>query len=206
MIITDINAQKRKGRYNIFVDGGFFSGLDAETIVKSGLKAGLEIDKDKLEELVEESETRSAFEKLINLISRQMYSKKELETKLIKYGYSQSVIKGAILKAEEYGYINDELYAKLLVEAKPLKSKTEIKNALFLKGINSNTISEQTKDIDKDEETSRAIKIAEKYMKNKEVNEKNIANLYNYLARRGFLFDAINRVLSVYKYDDFIEE
>ena len=206
MVITEINAQKRKGRYNIFVDGTFYSGLDAETIIKAGLKVGVEIDKEGLEEIVLESETRSAFEKLIGVISRQMYSKKDLETKLFKYGYNKSAIDGAIAKAEEYGYINDELYAKMLVDAKPLKSKMEIKNALFLKGINSNLIAEQTEKISIEEEIERALKIAEKYMKNKEINEKTIAGLYNYLARRGFVSASINKVLRAYKYDGIIED
>ena len=35
MVITEISAQKKKGRYNLFVDNSFYSGIDAETIVKS---------------------------------------------------------------------------------------------------------------------------------------------------------------------------
>lgn len=206
MLITEINAQKRKGRYNIFVDNSFYSGLDSETIVKYGLKVGLEIDKKKLSELVVESEVRSAFEKVINLISRQMYSKHDLTTKLVKYGYNKEAIEGAIAKAEEYGYINDEMYAKMLVDIKPLKSKMEIKNALFLKGINANIIKNQTESIDVEEEKERALKISGKYVKNKEINEKTIAGLYGYLARRGFSSVAIKHVLKHYKYDDIMED
>ena len=132
MIITEISAQKRKGRYNLYVDGAFYSGVDAETIVKAGLKVGSEVDKKSLDELIMECEVRSAFDKLIGLISRQMYSKRDLEKKLLDKGYSHECIKKATEKAEEYGYINDELYAKLLVESKTLKSKREIKNSLFL--------------------------------------------------------------------------
>ena len=205
MIITDINAQKRKGRYNIYVDGSFYSGVDAETIVKAGLKVGKEVDKTTLEELVLESEVRSAFEKLLSLISRQMYSKRDLEKKLINYGYSSNCISKAIEKAEEYGYINDELYAKLLVESKTLKSKREIKNSLFLKGISSNIIDEKLEPIDSEEEKQRAIIIAKKYMKNKDVNEKTMAGLYAYLARRGFVSESINHVLRSYKFDEVID-
>ena len=205
MIVTDINPQKRKGRYNLYVDGAFYSGLDAETIVKAGLKVGVEIEKDKLEQLVIESETRSAFEKLIGLLSRQMYSKRDLITKLNKYGYSAEGVNNAIVKAEEYGYINDQLYAHLLVESKSMKSKMEIKNALYLKGIKSNIIEEQTESISAEEETDRAIAIAKKYMKNKNVDEKTMAGLYAYLARRGFMTSSINKVLRMYKFDE-VEE
>ena len=65
MIITEISSQKKKGRYNLFVDGSFYSGVDGETIIKAGLKVGKEVDKQFLEEVILESETRSAFEKLL---------------------------------------------------------------------------------------------------------------------------------------------
>lgn len=205
MIITQITAQKRKGRYNLYVDGSFFSGLDDETIVKASLKVGKEVNKEELEELIIESETRSAFEKIINLISRRMYSKRDLINKLKDYGYSKKCVNGAINKAQDYGYINDELYAKLLVESKPLKSKMEIKNALFLKGINSNLADTQLNKISVEEESERAIILAEKYVKNKEINEKTIAGLYGYLARKGFKTESINRVLRKYKHDEVID-
>ena len=167
MIITDINPQKRKGRYNLYVDGGFYSGIDAETIVKAGLKTGIEVSKERLEELVIESETRSAFEKLIGIISRQMYSKRDIYQKLLKYGYSDICIQRAIEKAGEYKYIDDKAYAKALVESKPLKSKLEIKNALFIKGIKSVDAEEYLEKISQEEEAERAIVLAKKYMKNK---------------------------------------
>ena len=74
----------------------------------------------------------------------------------------------AILKSKGL-IINDELYARLLVESKALKSKREIKNALFLKGINSQIVEEKASQIGIEEEKERAITISKKYMKNKEV-------------------------------------
>ena len=203
MIITDINPQKRKGRYNLYVDGGFYSGIDAETIVKAGLKTGIEVTKERLEELVIESETRSAFEKLIGIISRQMYSKRDIYQKLLKYGYSDICIQRAIEKAEEYNYIDDKAYAKALVESKPLKSKLEIKNALFIKGIKSVDAEEYLEKISQEEEAERAIVLAKKYMKNREADQKTMAGLYAFLSRRGFGSASVRKVLESYKFDQF---
>ena len=36
MIITEISPQKHKGRYNLFVDDAFYSGIDDEVIDDSG--------------------------------------------------------------------------------------------------------------------------------------------------------------------------
>lgn len=206
MEITNITAQKRKGRYNVFIDGSFFSGIDGESLIKSGLKVGQTVDKQQLEKLVIETELRSAFDKVLGLISRCLYSKQTVKQKLEKYGYSQQCIANAIKKAEEYGYINDKEYAKALVESKTLKSKMEIKQALFQKGICSNISNEATDVIDEKEEKQRALTIATKYMKNKEVNKKNMANLYTYLSRRGFVGSSVNYVLNYFKFDQDIND
>lgn len=205
MIITDINAQRKKGRYNLFVDNVFYSGVGEEAIVKNGLKIGSEITKDELEEVVTESEERSAFEKLISLISKQMYTKFEIKQKLLNYGFNDSVVNSAIKKAEEYGYVNDELYAKLLVDAKKNKSKLEIKFILYKKGINNSIICKETEKIDENQEKENAVKLADKYMKNKEINQKTIAGLYGYLSRKGFISSSVNYALKKYKFDEFEE-
>jgi len=205
MIITDISNQKRKDRYNLFVDGSFYSGIGAEALIKNGIKVGKEFSKEQLAEIVFESEVRDAFEKLLTIISRQLYTKFEIKQKLIKYGFGENVIINAIKKAEDYGYVNDEHYAKLLVESKKNKSKMEVKSILFKKGVCNQTITEQTEVINEEQEKESALKLAEKYMKNKEINQKSLAGLYGYLSRKGFMSNSVNFAMRKYKFDDFEE-
>ena len=205
MIITDISAQKRKGRYNLFIDGAFYSGLGAEAIVKNGLKVGKEVSKQDLEKIVIESEERSAFDKLITIIARQMYTKFEIKQKLLKYGYSDLVIDSVIKKAEEYGYVNDALYAKLFVDSKQNKSKMEVKSLLYKKGISKGIISDQVLVLDEKKERENALMLADKYMKNKEINQKSLAGLYGYLSRKGYSSSSVNVALRKYKFEDFEE-
>jgi len=203
MVITEISAQKSKGRYNLYVDDVFYSGLGAETIVKNGLKVGLEISKIDLDRIVLESEERSAFEKLIDIISRQLYTKFELKQKLLKHGYNQQAIDNAIKKAEEYGYVNDTNFAKAVIESRKNKSKMEIKAFLLKKGVKNNTINEELSVISDQQEKENAITLAEKYMKHKEVSQKTLASLYGYLSRKGFSSEIVSGVLRKYKSDDF---
>lgn len=199
MIITDISKQKRKNRYNLFVDGEFFSGLDEIAIAKAGLKVGKEISKQELESVVDESEKSSAFEKIANLVSKQMYSERDLRLKLKNYGYSQKAMNSAIALAKEYKYISDEEFAVALVQSKPLKSRLELKNALFQKGICSFYAESALSEISEDDELSKANILAEKYLKNKEHCQKTFTGLYGFLVRKGFSSGVVQRVLAKYK-------
>ena len=202
MIITEITEQKkRKNRCNLYVDGEFFSGLDQIAVFKAGLKVGKEVSKEELEEVVFESEKSSAFEKIANLVSKQMYSERDLRNKLKNYGYADAPIGGAIALAKEYKYISDKEYARALVESKPLKSRLELKNALFQKGICSSFAENALLAVSEEDELKRAEDLAEKYLKNKEKDQKTFALLYNFLLRKGFSSAQIKKILAKYKFE-----
>lgn len=202
MIVTEITAQKkRKNRCNLYIDGEFYSGLDQIALFKAGLKVGKEVSKEELEQVVFESEKSSAFEKIANLVSKQLYSERDLRNKLKNYGYQDAPIDGAIALAKEYRYISDKEYARALVESKPLKSRLELKNALFQKGICSSFAENALSAVSEEDEFSRAEILAEKYLKNKEKNQKTFASLYNFLLRKGFSSSQIKKVLAKYKFE-----
>lgn len=202
MIITEIIAQKkRKNRCNLYVDGEFFSGLDQIAVFKSGFKVGKEISKEELEDVVFESEKSSAFEKIASLVSKQMYSERDLRNKLKNYGYADAPINGAIALAKEYKYISDEEYARSLVESKPLKSRLELKNALFQKGICTFLAENALLAVSEEDELKRAEVLSEKYLKNKEKDQKTFASLYNFLLRKGFSSSQIKKILAKYKFE-----
>lgn len=188
-IITSLSLQKNKTRANIYLDGKFVCGLDNETIVKNRLKVGEEISTESLEKMQAESEINKAFEKALSLIERQLYSKKQLETKLKEKGYLPETINITLNKLVEYGYLNDALYAQNYVGVNKNKSRKEIKYKLMQKGINANTIDEVVNKIDTETERDNAVAIAEKYMRRKENTKENINKLFAYLIGKGFAID-----------------
>lgn len=201
MVVTGITKQKRKNRYNLFIDGEFYSGLDEIVIAKAGLKVGKEVSKNELDDILMQSEKASAFEKIANLVSKQMYSEQDLRLKLKNYGYSQDSIEQAISLAKEYKYISDKDYARALVESKSLKSRLELKNSLFQKGICSFYAESAVAGISEEDETNKANILAEKYLKNKELCKKTFVGLYGFLMRKGFSSGIVKSVLSRYKID-----
>lgn len=197
MQITEINPQKKKGRYNIFVDGAFYSGIDALSLLSANLKVGQEVTKEDLERYVLESETRSAFDKMARMLASP-HTKKEVRDKLSKT-YTPVVIERAIKKAEEYGYLSDKEYATLFVNSKPLNSRQEIKSKLYSKGINRQIIEESLSSISEEDEKSRAEILSKKYLKNKNLDVKAMQGLYGFLTRKGFSSEVASSMVRKYK-------
>lgn len=194
-IITEISQQKNKKRVNLFVDNEFRSGLNVETAVKFGLKTGKYIDDVKLDEIIMESETMSAFDVSLNFLSLMPKSEYEVKQKLFKKGFSKIVIESTIEKLREYHYVDDQEYAKLYISSCSKKSKREIENKLRGKGVKKEIIDELLADVDDELEEENAIIFANKYIKNKVLDEKTKRNLIANLVRRGYSYDLAIKVL-----------
>ena len=201
MTITEISAQKKKGRYNLFVDDAFYSGIDEEVIVLYGLKVGQQISEENLQNIVNQSEKKRAFKIIVDLISRKDYSEKDLKDKLLKKEININGINLAIEMAKEYGYLDDCTYAKNFVLQYSNKSKRELKNKLFLKGIDRNIIQSIIDEIDEDKEVENALLMAEKYMRNKQTDRKTLSSLYAFLQRKGFDNSTCISIIGKFKHD-----
>lgn len=199
MVITDIKSQKSKDRVNIYTDYKFFSGALAETVLQKNLKVGDEVTEQELDELLISSESRYAFDKAIDYISRRLHSEKELRTKLKTKGFRPVVIDRTIDKLKEYNYISDENFAAAIVQSTKNKSKREISYILQTKGVGAELANKYLAIISDDDELLCAETLAVKHMRGKETNEKNLANLYAYLSRKGFNSDVITHVLHKFK-------
>ena len=195
-IITKIEEQKNKSRVNVFVDGTFFCGLNKEVAVLFRLKENKEVDEDRLKKAIFESEVKTAFEKSLNYLSRQMQTKKKLTDKLIQKGFSEESIRQAVKKLEDYHYLDDRLYTKQFIQQNQLKSKRILKQKLHEKGISKDVIDDILAEERVDDEYEICLIQAKKYIKNKEIiNSKDLQKFYASLARKGFNFDVIKKAV-----------
>lgn len=198
-VITEISFQKNKKRVNVFVDGEFVSGINFDFVIKNKLKVGQEIDENKLKMIVDESEMASAFDMAASFLSSSAKTKKEVFDKLEKKGFSHSVAERVLQKLEDYGYVDDKNYANLFVRSYPTKSKRGLKNKLLLKGVTADIVEEVLFCVSDDTEEEKARVFAEKYMKSKEPNEKNLKNLFAGIVRRGFSFSVASKIVNEFK-------
>lgn len=193
--ITKIEPQvKNKDRVNIYLDGEFRLGCSLELAMLNHLKNDVEISDEQLEKLVFENEKTQALNKAVTLLGKNLKTRRQMRTYLNDKGYSKTIVDYVLEKLSEYNYINDINYAKIYVRSVKNKyGKVKIIANLRQKGVSDKDIDEVMQEFESD--TDSIMVLAQKYMKNKEANQDNIAKLYRHLLSKGFGYDEVNSVV-----------
>ena len=201
-IITDLKVQSNnKKRVSVFLDGAFHCGLDLVTVYKYRLKKGQEIDEKTLTDIQRSSEIQKCFDSALNYISKSIKTTKQVRIKLIEKGYVKEIVNEVIVKLKEYGYLNDSDFAKKFVATyHNTKGKRVLYAMLKQKGVNDEDINEALSTVD--DQTENAKKLAEKYLKNKILDRKNIQKCYNHLLSKGFSYDEAKNAISQFSDDE----
>lgn len=196
--ITRITPQKRdQTRCNIEVDGKYYCGLSLETVMRFRLKAGASIDEEELQRIQLDSEKGAALDKALTHISVSGKTEKEIRTFLQKKGYLQDVSDYVVEKMKEYRYLDDEAYARAYAEsAKKKKGKRLIAAELKRKGISDSAAEAALSGCEGEAES--ALKILEKYLRTKPVDEKTLRKAYAHLIQKGFDYDIAREALRAY--------
>lgn len=203
MIITSIEEQKKKGRFNIFLDGEYAFGLYRETIYHFGLRTKDELNDKKIEELKSYDEINFGKKVAYRFLNYKPRSEKEVRTKLKGHKLSDESIDKILDSLKEFKFVDDELYAKMYIENKvSLKpeGRMSLKLKLAQKGIEKET-SEKTVEENYTEETEfqKALDLVTKYKKKvkakTQIEKKQ--KCYRHLLSKGFSYDLISRVLKV---------
>lgn len=198
MVITAIEP-RRKSLSAIYIDGEFAVKLDTETVLSERLKAGMEIDDERLHNLIKTSDARRAKEKALWLISYRDHSEGELRQKLRK-DYGEEAVDKAIERLKELGLISDENFAKKYAESLSHKhlSQRQIQQKLRLKGIDKELTTETIEELDLDEKQEIKALIEKKYI-NKLSNEADLRRTVAALQRRGFSYSDIRSVINEFR-------
>ncbi len=205
MIITEIKKQtKNNNRFNIYLDGSYYCGLNAETIVKNGIKTGMEIEKQVIDEYQLQSEKTTALEKLVNYMGARLRTEKQLFDYLKGKGYTEATCDYCMQKLKEYNFINDEQYISSYIETtKRKKGKKLIAMELKQKGISEELLTESLEDYQNDLEALEILAL--KYLKNKELTRESFQKAYRHLMSKGFESGEVLKILNKIFKEDICE-
>ncbi len=203
-IISEIKFQKKnKKRVSIYVDGEFVTGLEAITVASKNLKVGDAVDGDELIALSLDSLKSEAFDKALKYVSTAMHTEKEVGDNLAKKEYPTAVIDYCLVKLKEYGYLNDERYAKLYVQTyAQSRGVNKIKLELINKGVDKEITESALAQIEG--QADAAVIAAEKYVKSHKNATKQ--KLMQHLYSKGFSYSDINTAVDSVELPTAFEE
>lgn len=196
--ITAITPQvKDKTRCNIEVDGRFYCGMKLETVIKNRLKAGATVSCEELSQLQLESEKTTALDKALTHITASMKTEKELRAYLAKKGYLQDVSDYVVEKMKEYGFLDDEAYARAYAEsAGKKKGRRLIASELRRKGVSDEEVEGALAGLTNETESAKNVLV--KYMRGKSCDKKTLYKAYSYLIGKGYDYDTARAALEEY--------
>lgn len=210
MRITEIAQQKKNtNRYNVFIDGEFAFGITAADLLYHKLVPGMEIEAKLLDKLRDELEFTKARDTAVSYLSRGPKTAKEVEAKLLEKEFSEASSGRVLELLAKNGYIDDVAFATGFIRRRLSINnygKRKIVAELLYKGVcKEDIVTAYNQICGEDEgqaqnEKAAARRALEKKLKNKpatvllDPKEKN--RLVAYLARRGFSYDVIKKVLN----------
>lgn len=196
--ITRIKAQKNQKRVNIYLEGKFAFGLDADNFLKSGLKVGKELSEKQVEDLVFKNEFQKLLNKTLRLISHRPRSEKEIADYLKRKKSLPNISVRVIERLKELGQLDDYAFASWWIEQRSTfrpRGKFGLTMELRQKGIDKE-IAEKVIN-EKVDEPSLAKKLAQKKFKfyKNLPREERYQKISAFLARRGFSWEIIKKVV-----------
>lgn len=136
-------------------------------------------------------EQKKARIKAMRLLEHMDRTEKGLTDRLRQEGFSDDAVQNAMDYVKSFGYINDARYARHYISYRlGMKSKQQILQELYRKGVDRRTAQEaweETEELEEPDERALLRRtIEKKHSPGEELDEKGLRRLYGYLARRGF--------------------
>jgi regulatory protein len=117
--VPEITAlRERRGKARVWVDGEFWAEIDAEVAAERGLRDGVVLDPEELEEVRVAGERTLAMNRALHFLGYRARSRKEVCDRLRRYGYGEETVEVIVGRLEELGYLDDEEFARTVVREK----------------------------------------------------------------------------------------
>lgn len=195
-----LNFKAGKGnKIHIHVDGEYKMTVDSDFVSSRGLYENMQLNESELAELEMAVNSRRAFNKAVDLLSRRDHSSGELLQKLRQKGYGDGA-EEAIEKLSQFGYIDNRRfalnYANELVRLKGY-GKRRVSQELFRKGVEKEIIDEILQEVEFESDTLANL-IERKYSKYLDT-QKGVTKTINALLRMGYSYSEIKSALQSYQ-------
>lgn len=201
--ITKIEAQKRRrDRVSVYLDDQYAFGLDAELVLKFGLKEGGCLTQEQINQLLLHDERKRAKDRALRFLVYRARSEKEIVDKLSSLGYEQRTIEWVLSELKRLGFVNDLEFAlsfsRSKMVTKPMGQRL-LHQELQKKGVSREIIDKVMDEIYKENDPLQIARaLAEKRKKQyKDLDQHKLRKrICDFLFRRGFDWEIIQEVLN----------
>jgi regulatory protein len=197
MKITAIKQQvKNPQRVSIFIDNKYEFSLSLDELVKYKVKNGDELDEASLKKFKKISEDGKLRARALEWLLNRPHSTREFKDYLYRKKADPALADSLINEFSTKGYLDDTKFAAWFIDlqARKHKSRRAIRAELLKKGIGSEQLDELFMEEMVDEEQALRELVAKKKGLSRYKNDP--IKLKQYLLRRGFSYEAINKTLN----------
>ena len=178
----------------------FAFACDAGLVYIHGISKGESIDKENLEDIVNEDNYIKGKTCALHFLEKSFKSSKQVSDKLTIKEFDIKTIERVLEFLKQYDFVDDKRFVELYVKEK-IKSvgKNKIKFTLLKKFLPKEIIREELDKISGEQQLQIAMKLGEKRIVTLSKSEKDIKKLYkktaDYLVRSGYDYEIVNEVL-----------
>jgi regulatory protein len=181
-------------------------------VARLKLRVGEPVDGDRLREVAVAEDLHRAMDVSLRYLETRARTQREIELRLARDGYGEDVIARVVEKLIALGLIDDAQFAAQWIESKTrltssrLAGKRRLSSDLSRKGVDKETIEEAVASVDEDVELDLARAALRSKIKalpsEPEALFAEKRRLASFLARRGFGWDVVSKVLREIAPDD----
>lgn len=198
-MISKIEPQKAKGRYNVYIDDVFAFGIDEEVLIKYELNKGLHVTEALQKEIVDEDSYHKAYQKTLNYLSYSLRTEKQIKDYLIKHELEMYAPR-MIARLKELKFLDDLVYAENYVRTMMnvnQKGPRNVEQDLYQKGVKEQDIQIAMEEYTLDLQLENTIDLAGKQWKKRKNNSKfeTIQKIKRYLVNKGYNFEQADEAL-----------
>ena len=195
-------VRERRGKARIWVDGEFWAEIDAEVALERGLREGVALGLEELDEARAAGERALAMNRALHFLGYRARSRREVRDRLRRYGYGQETVEGVVGRLVELGYLDDKEFARTATREKarrygPRRVSADLRRSGVDAELAQNVVDEEFAGRSELEEARSAA--ARRYNRGGSDAEAEARRVYGFLVRRGYSSDVCAEVAREYR-------
>jgi regulatory protein len=122
MIITAVERSKRRGRFDVYVDGALAFVVGRAVAADAGMRPGREVTREEIEALVAADRRRQALDAAVSMLARRPRSEREVRQRLRQRKFEPDLVEATVARLLTTKLLDDADYARSWTESRDRQS------------------------------------------------------------------------------------